>query len=754
MTQTRRNSILLTLALMAMTLAFTFSLSLVAPPSPDPDHTFDTRAAMSRLTRILGDERPHPVDTDANDAVRERLLTEIRTLGFDPIVRDDFRCTAHFSGVCARVRNVMFWAVPPTDDTTQGVALMSHYDSVPAGPGAGDDGAGVAVGLEVARLLKDRGNLRPVLVLITDGEEIGLLGAESFVHSDPLAARIDSVVNVEARGVRGPISMFQTSRPNGRDIAAIAKTGRTALVNTLTTSIYDAMPNDTDVSRFLDADAPRQVDATNFAFILGDSFYHTPGDNLANLDQGTLFHSGINALAAVEQFASRPTNSGPEGDRLYFDVLTRGVISVPAWAGPVILLLSGLLSLAALLRTGTWRGWRGWVLLPLALIAVGLATFALSAALGALKSGAAYSPAHPWALRGALSCVAVLIAAIVATALSDPDSKRTGALLKSWLWLSVLATLGWVLFPGSITFSAAALFIASFAVIASLLKRNRMLVALSLIAATAYVLVNLPMLGLALAGLGGMAAPFAILWTVPVVIFMIAFPPNKQARLPLASLGVLAVAFIAAAAFVPTHTPQAPRGLSVQHITSDAGSFVRLTGRETPPDALMDIGDLDTRMAYMSGDQVGAKIPAYARSRWTQPVATAPDIQANIVIISDVIDKGIRSLSLRLVAPTADRLHLAPASRDSMWSSLLFNGVPVEPSLWGLRVAGRTTRDAQIDITLPANQPIGQIAITRFGLGDDIAPFTSARPNWTLPRQAGDTRVRLLDLDTAVEAKL
>ena len=135
MTNTRRNSILLTLVLLAMTLAFTFSLSLVAPPAPDTDHQFDTEAALSRLTRILGDERPHPVDTDANDAVRERLLTEIRTLGFDPIVRDDFRCARSF-GVCARVRNVMFWAVPPTDDNQQGVALMSHYDSVPAGPGA------------------------------------------------------------------------------------------------------------------------------------------------------------------------------------------------------------------------------------------------------------------------------------------------------------------------------------------------------------------------------------------------------------------------------------------------------------------------------------------------------------------------------------------------------------------------------------------------------------------------------------------
>ncbi|GHB02748.1 hypothetical protein GCM10009069_26840 [Algimonas arctica] len=750
MIQARRNSTFLTLALVAMTLAFTFSLSLVAPPSPDADHAFNTEAAMLRLSRILGDERPHPVDTDANDAVRERLLTEIIALGFDPIVRDDFHCTNHFDGVCARVRNVMYWAVPPTNDTTPGVALMSHYDSVPAGPGAGDDGAGVAVGLEVSRILKDRDDLRPVLVLITDGEEIGLIGADSFVNSDPLAARIDAVVNVEARGVRGPISMFQTSNPNGNDIAAIAKTGRTALTNTLTTSIYEAMPNDTDVSRFLDADAPRQVDTTNFAFILGDSFYHTPGDNLANLDHGTVFHSGINALAAVEQFAAHPISGAPEGDRLYFDVLTRGVVSMPAVFGPAIILLSGLLSIIALIRTGTWRGWRGWVLIPLTLIGVGLATVALSAVLGAIKSGAAYSPAHPWALRGAVSAIAVLVAAGLAIWLRDKRDDQTGALLKSWLWVSVLATLGLIVFPSTMTFFIGALFIASFGIIAGLMKRDRWLVGFSALAALIYVLINLPMLGFALAGLGGMAAPFAVLWTIPVVMIVIVLPTQTYARLPLFSVSALTVAMIAAAVFVPIYTSNAPRGLSIQHIVSDAGSFVQLSGRAKPPQAMMDNASPSESASFVFADPVGATHPAYARARWTRPASSAPDIEASLRVLSDTTQRDMRRVSLRVVAPTADRLHLAPASAEAMWTSLTVDGVAAEPTLWGLRIAGRNVRDMQIDITLPTNQPMGQIAITRFGLGPDMASFVDSRPDWVLPSQAGDTRVRLMDLDAAI----
>ncbi|MGH6696673.1 hypothetical protein [Sphingopyxis sp.] len=39
---------------------------------------FNADRAVTRLTKILGDERAHPTDSDANDAVEARLLAEIR----------------------------------------------------------------------------------------------------------------------------------------------------------------------------------------------------------------------------------------------------------------------------------------------------------------------------------------------------------------------------------------------------------------------------------------------------------------------------------------------------------------------------------------------------------------------------------------------------------------------------------------------------------------------------------------------------
>ena len=80
--------LLLSLFLLAL-----FRMVLTAPPAVDPDHPFDTQATMERLARILGDEAPHPVDSDESDAVIKRLLSEIRALGFTPEVDDAFHCS-------------------------------------------------------------------------------------------------------------------------------------------------------------------------------------------------------------------------------------------------------------------------------------------------------------------------------------------------------------------------------------------------------------------------------------------------------------------------------------------------------------------------------------------------------------------------------------------------------------------------------------------------------------------------------------
>ena len=77
-----------------------------------------------------------------------------------------------------------------TPPSGQPLVLATHYDSVSAGPGAADAGSCVAALLETARALQHGGPYRrPVYLLITDGEEMGLLGPRRLSRNIRCPAR-------------------------------------------------------------------------------------------------------------------------------------------------------------------------------------------------------------------------------------------------------------------------------------------------------------------------------------------------------------------------------------------------------------------------------------------------------------------------------------------------------------------------------------------------------------------------------------
>lgn len=58
--------------------------------------------------------------------------------------------------------------------------VMAHYDSVPGSPGAADNAAAVGIVIELARWLVREPPTHPVMIVLTAGEEIGLVGAEAL----------------------------------------------------------------------------------------------------------------------------------------------------------------------------------------------------------------------------------------------------------------------------------------------------------------------------------------------------------------------------------------------------------------------------------------------------------------------------------------------------------------------------------------------------------------------------------------------
>ena len=199
---------------------------------------------------------------------------------------------------CARVTDVI---APVLPGTGKAIIMLAHYDSVPAGPGASDDGAGVGAMLEIARALKAGPAPRhPVIFLLDEGEEAGLLGAVAFVEQSPWAHEVGAAVNLEARGTSGPSLMFETGSHSLWLMPLFARAVPRPLANSLYYAVYRRLPNDTDFSVF----RKHGFDGFNFAFIGGVTRYHTPLDNLRHLDPRSLESQGEHALGLVRALAN------------------------------------------------------------------------------------------------------------------------------------------------------------------------------------------------------------------------------------------------------------------------------------------------------------------------------------------------------------------------------------------------------------------------------------------------------------------
>src|ERR1041385_6982400 len=66
-------------------------------------------------------------------------------------------------------------------------------------------------------------DLNPIVFLVTDAEEQGLIGAEGFVADAAASRGVAVIENVEARGTSGPSFLFETSRHNEWLIPIVAR---------------------------------------------------------------------------------------------------------------------------------------------------------------------------------------------------------------------------------------------------------------------------------------------------------------------------------------------------------------------------------------------------------------------------------------------------------------------------------------------------------------------------------------------------
>jgi hypothetical protein len=698
-----------------------------------PDQ-FNAQAARERLVRILGDETPHPVDSAAQDVVREALLREITALGFTPEMRDTFACRPQPRGPlvdCARVRNIVF-SVGPAG--APAILAAAHYDSVAAAPGASDDGLGLSVWLEVARMLREEQLARRVIFLFSDGEEPGLLGAFDFANNDPLFGNVTSLVNLEARGTRGPAIFFETNQPNADAVAAYSAAPR-PIANSVMADVYALLSNSSDVTVL----TRPGLDVINVAILDGLEDYHTPQDNIASQDLRSVQHMGDVALAVTRRLARAP-DANAATPMVYTDIASRLFVAMPSWLGQALLGFCVLVAGFAWWRAGTAGRWSALAApLVMLVLASGLA-FAIGWALSAARPGADLGFAVPEPMRAL--CVALAVLGGVSALLllrSGRDPAQTGA--AAMLWFAALGGAESVFLGGiSILYALPALVFAAGVLIGLVWKPAQ------IVGAWAVALLTLaiwaPLLFLIELALG-FEMPFALALIAAFIVLpwlgvIAAVRGEGKWRGLAASVAGGVVASVALVMLTPTMTEARPRSLNIIYFLNTSDGEARVTAGSAERVLPESLSGAFAPELLVPGDRA---------ETWVAPAPVeqiAPPILQEVNVAQE---NGERIVRARLAMNGAYRVMIrVPMTAQPLRARV--NGVLTDFADTGgeggefmnLACQGRACDGATIEIALGADAPedwyvIGQFPGRTTAASDSIR--TRRGPTAT-PIQGGD----------------
>jgi len=705
-----------------------------------PETDFSAARADDVLGRVLGPEMPHPLGTPENANVRARILAEFAALGIEARLQSGLSCTGrkrYGYVVCATVHNIVAEIVPGQGKS---ITLLAHYDSVGAGPGASDDGSGVAAIIETARALKARKVARhPVMAVITDGEEAGLLGASFFLRDPHLTERVGVVINAEARGTRGPSLLFQTSMGSANLIDIYRRHVSGYAASSLFAEIYKHLPNDTDLTPFLD----QGFVGINFAFIGNVAYYHTSQDRRAHLDPATLQHHGDNLLGMVTglQGAELPIQKGDESS--YLSVFGKWFFALPQeWLPYLAVVCLFLVTTAVAFRTERLRktdlvlGIGVTILVLAGSIAAGFGLHLL-ASLTMGESDPSF--ADPMPLRLALTCAVTAITVFCARLVPW----RTLA-LTVWLFFAVMALVAAVLVPGAAPYVLFPALIAAPLVVVQARLSDRAAQSLLFMAAIPVVCIwmSVAALGEDVAGL--LMHP---LFTLPAAMTALALMPlldmnALQRKGWLGLTGALAVVTIGLAGYAgmqPAFSVEKPQRLNIAFIDDHVGNkalWAVDTRAGLPPSFREHMNFSATRVELPSLAPSAAFVAPAGSLRFQLPLIASEDVGA-------AADQGVRvALSLPGGAYNDFTIEIP---KGSGLKAIVVDGRPFDPAFDGsavLRCAGDACAATVMTLTFAEKRTVeATISTRRYGLPSDGEAITRLRPATAVPSQAGDVTI-------------
>jgi len=724
------------------------SVYMLLPPCPVPASAPPTEFSAERaleFDRAVA-SAPHPAGSPANERTQQYILDKLKSMG----IAAEIHSSRYVRGRSCGQANVVIARIPGTA-TTKAFAMEAHYDSVPYGPGAADDGAGVAAMLETARALKAGPPLmNDVIFVFSDSEESAALGARAFAEH-PWSKDVGVLLAFESRGNRGSSLMFETSPENGWLIAEMSKAGIRPAASSLMYDVYKRLPFNSDFSVFKRAG----LKGLNIAFVDNFAHYHTKNDDPDNLSLASLQHHGTYGLGLARHFGNIPLNQVTAPDAMYFNTIGSWMVHYPlAWGAPLAILTAlvfvGVLVLGLVKRHLTVRGIiAGCVAFALAaLLASATALFFLATAYGPRKFYTLYTTSithlpdlralyHNNLYGAAFAAGAVAVMTLFyghVFRLVRAQNLAAGALVA---WLAALAGMTWYL-PGGgylvqwpLLFSSLGLGFLFLAPDPDALPAKRTAL-LAVFAVPGLVLVT-PAFVSFLSTLMIIAGPFLVL--VFVLMIGLFLPQLELMTRPKkwwlsASSACLAVLLLSIGLSTSSYSTLRPKLNSVSYgLNLDTKQAFWMSGDDAPDEWTAQFFPPGT-----SREPVSEFLQGHASPALKAPGPIAPLPGPNIRVVSDAVREGSRELVLRIESPArAATLDLRVTSDTEVFSAFVFGeSVNGSKENWGLHFNLFPHDGAELTLRVDPARPLALNATERFYGMPDI-PGIRPRPDYMAP---------------------
>ncbi|OXG17593.1 hypothetical protein C367_05083 [Cryptococcus neoformans Ze90-1] len=182
------------------------------------------------------------------------------------------------------------------------ILLGSHIDSTMPSPGASDDGIGVGVMLDTARILIERKEAfdGAIIFVWNGGEETLQDGSHLYSTEHSTASTVKAMINLEAAGSTGGALLFQATSKEMIEayVHAPFPRGTVIAADVFASGI---LMSDTDFGQF---EKYLDVSGLDMAIVGHSYFYHTHRDTAKHLEKGTAQHFTSNIQGIVDYLLS------------------------------------------------------------------------------------------------------------------------------------------------------------------------------------------------------------------------------------------------------------------------------------------------------------------------------------------------------------------------------------------------------------------------------------------------------------------